>query len=87
MKITIGSDLHLEFGDLYINNTDNADVLILSGDICVAADLDATTMYRKKKHKTIVDFFTNCSDKYISFLSPRYFLDKLMSFVLLIAAA
>ncbi len=40
MKIAIASDLHLEFGDLDIQNTDGADVLLLSGDICVAADLD-----------------------------------------------
>ena len=40
MKIAVASDLHLEFGDLDIENTDGADVLLLSGDICVAADLD-----------------------------------------------
>jgi hypothetical protein len=32
--------VHLEFGDLDIVNTDSAEVLILGGDICVAADLD-----------------------------------------------
>lgn len=41
MKITICSDLHLEFGDLHIENTDQADALILAGDICVAKDLRA----------------------------------------------
>ena len=39
MKIALASDVHLEFGPLEINNTDGADVLILSGDICVARDL------------------------------------------------
>lgn len=39
MKITVCSDLHLEFGDLEIHNTDQADVLVLAGDICVAKDL------------------------------------------------
>jgi Icc-related predicted phosphoesterase len=39
MKIAITSDVHLEFGFLDIRNTENADVLILSGDICVAKDL------------------------------------------------
>ena len=39
MRIQIVSDLHLEFGDLQIPNTENADVLILSGDIMVAQDL------------------------------------------------
>ncbi len=39
MRIAVASDLHLEFGDLYFDNSDRADVLILSGDICVAADI------------------------------------------------
>ena len=39
MKISVASDLHLEFGDLNIVNRDDADVLILSGDILVAADI------------------------------------------------
>lgn len=40
MKIKVVSDLHLEFGDIDIRNDEGADVLILSGDICVADDLD-----------------------------------------------
>jgi DNA repair exonuclease SbcCD nuclease subunit len=40
MKIAICSDLHLEFGDLVLKNTDGVDVLILSGDILVERDLD-----------------------------------------------
>ena len=39
MKIAVCSDLHLEFGDLDLQNEENADVLILGGDIFVAADL------------------------------------------------
>jgi Icc-related predicted phosphoesterase len=39
MKIKIVSDLHLEFSDLYLDNNQGADVLILSGDICIAQDL------------------------------------------------
>lgn len=39
MKIAITSDVHLEFGDLDFANDQNADVLILGGDIFVAADL------------------------------------------------
>ena len=39
MKIAVASDIHLEFGDCDIPNTENADVLILSGDICVARDI------------------------------------------------
>lgn len=39
MKISICSDVHLEFGPLDIANQDGADVLILSGDILVANEL------------------------------------------------
>lgn len=39
MKLYVASDLHLEFGDCIIENTDNVDVLILSGDIMIAEDL------------------------------------------------
>jgi len=39
MKIQIVSDLHLEFEDIYLKNECGADVLILSGDICVAEDM------------------------------------------------
>ena len=39
MKISIGSDLHLEFGNIDLVNKDNADLLILAGDICVAKEL------------------------------------------------
>jgi predicted phosphodiesterase len=35
-KIAICSDLHLEFQDIDLKNTENAEVLILSGDIMVA---------------------------------------------------
>lgn len=40
MKIAVCSDIHLEFGDLDLTNDENADVLILSGDIFVASDLE-----------------------------------------------
>jgi Icc-related predicted phosphoesterase len=39
LKIKVVSDLHLEFGDITIQNAEGADVLILSGDICIAEDL------------------------------------------------
>jgi Icc-related predicted phosphoesterase len=53
MKIAICSDLHLEFGDLFFTNTDNADVLILSGDICKA--MEGTRSSR------LHDFFKRCT--------------------------
>lgn len=39
MRVCLASDLHLEFSDIDLKNTENADVLILSGDICVAHSL------------------------------------------------
>jgi len=68
MKIAICSDLHLEFGTISLENTENADVLILGGDICVAKDL------MKKDNNDILDrfgrsekwhqFFQECSDRF-----------------------
>ena len=41
MRIALASDLqlHLEFGDIDLKNDENAEVLILSGDIMIAEDL------------------------------------------------
>lgn len=39
MKIALASDLHLEFEDIDLKNTEGAEVLILSGDIMIAEDL------------------------------------------------
>lgn len=64
MKIAICSDLHLEFGDINLQNTDNADVLILGGDICVAADIgrpDDNNVFEGARSNRITDFFKRCS--------------------------
>ena len=67
MKISLASDVHLEFGDLDIVNTDNAQVLILSGDICVAADLDMrdrrqTEMgFARYRSERFHEFFERCA--------------------------
>ena len=64
MKISIASDIHLEFGDLFINNDNNADVLILSGDICVAADIgrpDPHNFLEGARSNRLTDFFKRCS--------------------------
>lgn len=39
MKIAVCSDLHLEFEDIDLQNTEGAELLILSGDIMIAEDL------------------------------------------------
>lgn len=64
MKIAVASDIHLEFGDLIIKNSENAEVLILSGDICVAADIgrpDPHNIFEGSRSNRIVDFFKRCS--------------------------
>jgi Icc-related predicted phosphoesterase len=64
MRIAICSDLHLEFGDINLQNTDNADVLILGGDICVADDIgkpDPNNFMEGAKSNRITDFFKRCS--------------------------
>ena len=40
MKIAVASDLHVEFGDIILNNDGNADLLVLAGDIIMMKDLD-----------------------------------------------
>lgn len=58
MKISICSDLHLEFGTISLENTDGADVLILSGDICVAKELMGD-------NKNIIHtFFSECCERF-----------------------
>jgi len=63
MRINIASDIHLEFGPIEIKNTKEADLLILSGDICVAAQL-AHKDNNNKKSMAIHDFFNMCSKEY-----------------------
>lgn len=69
MKIAITSDVHLEFGPLNIENTEGADVLVLSGDICTAKDFDVVAasygdMPHSKKAMRFVDFFKSCSQNF-----------------------
>lgn len=45
MKISVCSDVHLEFGPLELFNDDGADVLVLSGDICIAKDVQQRDLY------------------------------------------
>ena len=73
MKIAICSDIHLEFGTIVLKNTEDAEVLILSGDICVAADVqehnDTPLQYGhagNAYHKSmkIHEFFFNCCNEF-----------------------
>jgi len=68
MKIAICSDLHLEFGTISLENTEDADVLILSGDICVAKDLmkkdNNDILDRFGRSETWHQFFQECSDRF-----------------------
>ena len=62
MRIAIASDVHLEFGDLILKNEENADVLILSGDICVAADFrESDGIIENGKSQRYTDFFARCA--------------------------
>ena len=61
MKIQLASDLHLEFGDIEIKNN-GADVLILSGDICVANDLIGD--WKSDKRDRFEGFFERVSKEF-----------------------
>ena len=68
MKIALASDVHLEFGDLEFDNTDNADVLILGGDICVGADMAQrdpyNTMGEEYRSNRFHAFFERCCERF-----------------------
>ena len=75
MKIAITSDVHLEFGDLYLANEEKADVLILGGDIFVASDLKtwlydesamlvAATSSQKAKADRYFNFIRHCLEEF-----------------------
>jgi predicted phosphodiesterase len=61
MKFALCSDLHLEFETIELDNTESADVLVLSGDICLAKDLAFKDSIRSEKW---MQFFTHCSEQF-----------------------
>lgn len=67
MKIKIVSDLHLEFGPIGLENN-GADVLILSGDICVASDLNNrdtfNVMGEQRRSNSYHTFFAECCERF-----------------------
>jgi Icc-related predicted phosphoesterase len=78
MKIKIVSDLHLEFSDVEITNSENADLLILAGDIVVADFLhkfpddliyhsDNVSLHKSPNHTFAIqfrNFLQKCSDRF-----------------------
>ena len=68
MKISLVSDVHLEFGDLDFDNDQGAEVLILGGDICVARDIAQSDTYGvmgpEYRSNRYHDFFQRCHDRF-----------------------
>ena len=65
MKLAVCSDLHLEFDTIVLENTEGADVLVLSGDICVVADLqDRDDGMPNRKSERLHQFFYNCCNNF-----------------------
>jgi predicted phosphodiesterase len=67
MKIAVCSDVHLEFAQLELKNPGGIDVLILSGDICVARDLmeyEPETGLDYGKSSRYHEFFSNCAREF-----------------------
>lgn len=60
MKIAIASDLHVEFGDINLANEQDADLLILAGDICMLKDLDK----QSERGNTARNFFQRVSQEF-----------------------
>ena len=60
MKLAIGSDLHVEFGDINLVNDQGADVLILAGDIVMLKDLDK----QSERGDTARNFFQRVSTQF-----------------------
>lgn len=68
MKIALCSDIHLEFGPISLENSEGADVLILSGDICVAKELrhraDPNILGMTDKSNQFHKFFQECCERF-----------------------
>jgi predicted phosphodiesterase len=68
MKIAFCSDVHLEFGPLLLKNEQGADLLILAGDIIVAADVGKPNLNNilelSKRDMMIRQFFEQVSREF-----------------------
>ena len=73
ISITVVSDLHLEFSTIKLENTQGADVLILSGDIGMSQLLhdfpveQADPIYNRARYQMAMDFrefLKDCSNSF-----------------------
>jgi Icc-related predicted phosphoesterase len=65
MKIALASDIHLEFGDITLDNDQAADVLILAGDICVAHHfVDGKPSYQQRMAREYREFFKHVCEQF-----------------------
>ena len=71
MKVALCSDIHLEFADLDIKNTENADVLLLAGDIMLAS-----SMYDFPENEIKLEWNKIIPDRYHQAQSFRSFLKR-----------
>ena len=62
MRVAVCSDVHLEFGELTLKNITGADVLVLSGDICLAQVFDNPN--RDGMAISYKQFFDNCCSEF-----------------------
>lgn len=72
MKIAYCSDIHLEFAQIELHNTEDADVLVLAGDILIANDLQANgdrhylngREFQVKRSDRFHAFFQQCCEEF-----------------------
>lgn len=76
MKITPVSDLHLEFGDLELENTQDADLLILGGDILIAQDLHDHRPVVSDVEQAIISKTSNLGTRQLIAMRFRNFLKR-----------
>lgn len=68
MKIAYCSDVHLEMAPILLENSENADVLVLAGDICLAKVIDEYPSdildLLASQNGRIHHFFDTCSERF-----------------------
>jgi len=65
LKLALASDIHLEFGPIELKNEEQADVLVLAGDICVANHfVDGKPTYVQHLAKEYRKFFSQVCEAF-----------------------